>query len=82
MNTLDREKHQWRNERKFFLFPFILPSGAEQSSHDDELAKVVHVVVGHQESLAEDCLSLAMGDGFEQVGPPDWQPARAVRDRE
>ena len=47
--------------------PIIPPSSAEQSSHDNELAKVVRVVDSHQESLAEDCLSLAEKNWFHYL---------------
>ncbi len=41
---------------------------AEQAAEDDEFAKVVGVVVGDEESFAEEVLAVAPAEGFVEVG--------------
>ena len=43
------------------------PTG-EQAADEDELADVVGVVVGEQESLAEERLVIGVSDGREEIG--------------
>jgi hypothetical protein len=45
---------------------FVSP-GTEQSSHRDELAEVIRVMIGDKKGFTQDRLALAMRDRFEQV---------------
>ena len=43
------------------------PTG-EEAADEDELADVVGIVVGEQESLAEERLVIGVSDGREEIG--------------